>query len=129
MTLERVERWFEALPEPERDIPLIVIDEVAYTPRRVLEEVRAGTDLGKKMQEMLESPERMLPVKEILAEKRLEVILGRYPPDQPRYGVIIEGRREILTPRELMVHIRKRTKLGKQWIRTEKEYIQRLLRR
>ena len=54
MTVERVRRWFERIPEIERDVPIILINGRVYTPREVKSEVERGTTLGRRMQEELE---------------------------------------------------------------------------
>lgn len=73
---------FARIPDKEKDLPLIP-DEVtgkAYSPRRALEEVRAGTDLGRRLQEKIAAgkltPE--VTLKEI-AKHRLKKTLEDLP--------------------------------------------------
>jgi len=51
---EFVERWYSRIPEMEKDLPIILLDNKVYTPREIYEEVVKGTELGDKLQMKLE---------------------------------------------------------------------------
>ena len=55
MSKEFVEKWYSKVPELERDLPIILVDGVVYTPREIYTEVVVkGSELGEKLQAKLE---------------------------------------------------------------------------
>lgn len=129
MTLQLIYRWFSRLPPLERDLPLVVLDGRAYTPRAVLEEVRRGTALGERLQMAVESGALGASPREEeeLAKLRLRAILSRYPPDAPIVATLgLPGR--VYTARELMEEVEGGTGVGAQWVRAELERCRVLLR-
>ena len=49
MTISQVKTWLAKLPQNQ---PLLVLDRkpyTPYTPRRILQEIEQGTDLGRKL--------------------------------------------------------------------------------
>ncbi len=123
MTLEFVSRWFNRLPEYERDLPLLLVNGVAYTPRVALQEVMRGTALGARLQALIETGRFGTPLQDevALAKIRLKTLLTRYPPDKPIVATIgtpqLPGK--TYTPRELIEEIERETAVGKQWIQGE----------
>jgi len=123
LTLEFVSRWFNRLPEYERDLPLLLVNGVAYTPRVALQEVMRGTALGARLQALIETGRFGTPLQDevALAKIRLKTLLTRYPPDKPIVATIgtpqLPGK--TYTPRELIEEIERETAVGKQWIQGE----------
>ncbi|GAI07797.1 unnamed protein product, partial [marine sediment metagenome] len=81
MSLSKVRSWVDGLPKFERDLPLVILDNIAYSPNEVLSEVEAGTGLGAKLQGRVEVKAYGTPpdLEEALAEKRIETRLKRAP--------------------------------------------------
>lgn len=129
MSRELVRRWFSKLPEHEKDLPIIIYNGVAYTPRMILMEVERGTPVGEYLQRKLEvGSYGTTPEEEYhLAMIRLEQILRKYPPNKPIVGVLSYPPYE-LTPEDLLNEIRNRTELGKMFVRAELEHVRRLLK-
>jgi hypothetical protein len=131
MTLAFVRRWFSRLPPYEQDLPLLMLDGVAYTPRMALSEVERGTPLGARLQALIESGRFGTAFQDevSLAKIRLKELLGRYPPDRPIVATIgspeLPGR--AYTPMELMEEIQRETARGKQWVQAEVEHMRRLM--
>jgi len=128
MTLSRIEEWFDNLPPFEREMPLVVVDTRAYSPKEVLSEVRKGTDLGRRMQEEVErggaTPEETL---EALAVARLKKLMEERPVDIVR--LVAPGEEPVTSAEELKRLIQERKGLGRKLIETEKKYIQRMMGR
>jgi len=55
VTLQLIRLWVSKLPPSELDMPIIMLNGVAYTPRQILEEVERGTQLGAVLQRMVET--------------------------------------------------------------------------
>jgi hypothetical protein len=131
VTLARVRAWFNRLPPYEQDLPLLMLDGVAYTPRMALAEVERGTSLGARLQTLIESGRFGTTFQDetTLAKIRLKEILARYPPDKPIVATI--GTPELpgkaYTPSELMEEIQKETARGKQWVQAEVQHMRRLM--
>jgi hypothetical protein len=132
MTLARVRSWFSRLPPYEQDLPLLIVDGMAYTPRAALQEVERGTPLGARLQALIESGRFGTSAMDeaALAKLRLIQVLSRYPPDRPLVATLgspqLPGR--AYTPKELIEEIRAETPRGMQWIRAEAEHMRRLVR-
>lgn len=122
--LEIVRAWFNRLPPYEIDLPIIVVDGLAYTPRSVLYEVERGTRLGARMQELLETG-RFGTDEKALAKIRLREILSRYP-DQPLVARLIDQR--VFTPTQLLREIEAESGVGLAWIEGEVRHIRYLIR-
>ena len=130
--LEAVERWFKRLPPDERDMPILRYKGRSWTPRQILREVRAGTSIGKELQEHLERLVLGLHEGEIpleLAEERLlmwlEEFKRKYGPKAPVFITLTEGP---ISAEELIRQIRERRGLGGELLETEREYIMEMLR-
>lgn len=132
MTLSLVRRWFSRLPPLERDLPLLIVNGLAYTPRAVLQEVERGTALGARLQAMIESGSLGTTLQEevALAKLRLRMMLSRYPPDAPLVATLggpgLPSR--AYTARELLEEVERGTDVGMQWVRAELERCRALLR-
>ena len=121
MTLARVRAWFNRLPAVDRDLPLVILNGIAYTPRMVLAEVERGTPLGSRLQSIVEAGylASTLEEEERLAKLRLLQILSRHPPDKPIVVAIGAPQSRVYTARQLMEEISRQTPVGKQWIESE----------
>lgn len=127
--LEFVRRWFERLPPHERDLPLIIHNGVAYSPRAVLLEVERDTPLGRILQAKIEAGSLGTTPEEVenLAKIRLLEVLRRLPPDAPVVGTLGYPPRAY-TARELIELIVRGEGIGRKLIETEKRRMQRLVR-
>jgi len=116
MSLEFVRRWYESIPPAERHLPLVILDGKAYSPERVLREVEAGTELGRRLQAKLETGQFTTEAElKQLAKIRLLEILKYLPPE---YGVAsFSGR--FLTKEDLIKMIEQEKDLGKELIESE----------
>jgi len=128
MTLERVRAWFERLPPAERDLPIIILEGVAYTPRMILAEVSRGTPLGERLQAMVETGRLGTTMAEVesLAKLRLKELLSRLPPDKPIVATLGIPEKTY-TPRELLREIEMQTEAGRQWVEAEIRTMRRVL--
>jgi hypothetical protein len=126
VTLARVQAWYNRIPAADRDLPLLILDGYAYTPRQALEEVRRNTPTGARLQALIESGRYgSTPQEEAeLAKRRLIEILRRYPPGKPVVGTL--GR--MFTPEELIREIESETETGRRLIEAEKSRMQRIVR-
>jgi len=126
MSLELVRRWFDSLPEHERDLPLILVDGKVYTPREVLREVERGTPLGEKMQATLEmaiSGSYTFEELRVIGKARAKEIAKRLPKD---FSLIAIGKGEV-TRDEIIEMIQREESLGKSAIDYEAERAMKLL--
>lgn len=121
MSYAVVKRWYDRLPEAERNLPIVHVGHVVYTPSQILFEVSRGSPLGEQLQKMVEAGDFGTPLEKI-AEMRLEQLLKQGIP----YDIVtLSGR--VLTPQELLEEIKKRTPLGKQLIQAEIKQMKRVL--
>lgn len=74
MSLELMQRWVASLPPSERNLPLLHVGNVFYTPLQALEEVKKGTVIGEKLQKLVEEG-RFGTDLTALAKARLSAIL------------------------------------------------------
>jgi len=117
MTVARIERWVAMLPGQELDQPCVNVEGNWLTPRQMLSEARAGTELGRKAQAIWE---RLgLGTDEEMLIERIKRRLERYPPDKPLF-ITVAG---VLTPRQMMAEVEARSDIGQRWIQTERSYL------
>lgn len=117
MAVEKIERWIALLPPQELNQPCITVDGRSLTPRQMLSEARAGTELGKKAQQKWEQVG--LGTEEEMLVERIKHRLERYPPDKPLF-VTLNG---TLTPKQMMDEVKTRSKIGTKWLQTEYSYL------
>lgn len=117
MTVARLERWISMLPPQELDQPCVSVDGTWLTPRQILREAKAGTELGKKAQAKWETT-RLGTEEDMLAE-RIKRRLGRYPPDKPLF-ITVAG---MLTPQQMIREIEAGTDIGKRFVQSERSYL------
>lgn len=120
MTLTLVQRWFDKLPQYEVDLPLLMVNGVAYTPRTALSEVQRNTALGQKLQAMIErrSVGTLASEEDTLARLRLQELLRRAP-ERPLFATLVLPPRTY-TPGDLLREVQQGTPVGLQWISAEK---------
>jgi hypothetical protein len=117
MTKEFVSNWISKLPEAEKDLPLLLVDSSAYTPRVAYNEVMRGSDLGNKLQALIESGRfgTTYSDEQTIAKLRLTEIM-RTKPEKPLFATL-SGK--VFTPTELLQEIKSDTQIGQQWIQNE----------
>lgn len=54
MSLERFRKVYAHLPEAEREMPIIIVDDVKMSWEKVYKEITKETELGKMIQKRLE---------------------------------------------------------------------------
>lgn len=128
MTLEYIRKWFNRLPESERDLPIVILNGIAYTPRMILHEVERGSKIGEELQTKVEAGSFGTTEEEAynLALIRLKEILKRYPPNKPVIAVL-SNPPVTLTPEQIIEQVEKRTPLGKRFVEAELQQVKYLL--
>jgi hypothetical protein len=125
MTKTLVSQWFNALAEAEKDLPLLIVQDYAYTPRMAYDEVMRETSLGQQLQALIErgsfgtsaSDERTI------AKLRLEQRL-KSQPERPLFATL-SGK--VFTPSELLAQIQEGTSIGNQWLNNEISHMKKLV--
>lgn len=127
MSLELVKAWFGKIAEAEKDLPLLIVEGKAYTPRATLSEVERGTDLGKKLQSLVEEMKLGSPQIEEEQLAKLRLITRLKPmPEKPLVATLgLPGR--TYTPSQLREEIEKQTAIGRDWVRAEISHMKRLV--
>jgi hypothetical protein len=127
VTLQVVRRWFSRLPPYELDMPIVVVDGLAYTPRAILEEVQRGTALGERLQRMVEAGVASLHQEDLdeLAKLRLRLLLSR--PTHLRVVAYTYPVPREMTMQELLAEVEAGTPIGRRFIEAQKEVVMRLL--
>ena len=121
-TEKEIKKWVGELPKSELDIPLVVIDDRAYTPNEVLSQIRSRTGLGKRMVSLDIKTIKTIPAEEQmqeLAKIRLKMKLEKTPP-KFAFGRYILGEKETYTAEEMIAEIQMETPVGEEFISTEK---------
>jgi len=124
MTLARINRWYNRIPPAERGLPILMISDKVYTPNQVLSQVKKGTQLGRKMQQV--AVEGMTPPQKLerLAKTRAIAWLKKLP---SQYGLAdVEGK--TYSRDELVAAVREQRGIGKTLIQEEKAKIEERMR-
>ncbi len=86
MSKEFIEKWYNKIPEVERNLPIIYFEGKVYTPKEIYDEVMGGSEVGEKIQKMLErmaSPHTIydsdIPNLKKAAEHRVKKIIEMLP--------------------------------------------------
>lgn len=127
MSLKVVRRWYENLPPSERNLPLIILNNKAYTPDEVMEEVKNGTTLGEQLQDRVERRDWGTPLstKEQLAKERLKKIMEDKPVDV--VALVRPSESPDKTADQLKRDVEEeRTDFAKKLIKQETEYLDRI---
>jgi hypothetical protein len=129
MTLARVSAWFNRIPSFEKDMPLLIVGGVAYTPRATLQEVQRGTSVGVQLQALVETGSfgTAVDVERTLAKVRLEKVFSTGDPNRLLVATLGTLGRTYTTA-QLLDEIRKETPLGQQWIAGEISHMRTLMR-
>lgn len=131
MSKDLVSRWFNKLAVAERDLPLLILDGLAYTPKQTFDEVMRGSPVGERLQNLIEMGKfgTTFEEEQELLKQRLIMSMGMKPQDKVLFVALTSSGIPVqeFTPAKLTQEIRNGTKIGKQWINNEKSYMLRLL--
>lgn len=131
MTKELVTKWFNKISNEEKDMPLLVLNGLAYTPRQTLNEVMRGSEIGDQLQNLIEQGKfgTALSDEQALIKERLKITLGKKPQDKPLFVALPTSGLPVktFTPAQLLQEINSGTTLGKQWIDNEANYMRRVI--
>ena len=118
MSRELVTRWFNKISTVEQDLPLLLVDNYAYTPRMAYDEVNNGSALGEKLQSLIESGRfGTSQLDEVaIAKVRVQQILKSKPQDKILFATMSN---KTFTPAQLLQEIESGTQIGNQWIQGE----------
>jgi len=131
MNEEEVLNWIKKLPKSELDIPLVVIDDRAYTPNEILEMVRRKVGLGRRLLTLDVSALKRVPAESQLhelAKIRLKKKLEKMPKKFVLARYVL-GKKEKYSADELIEEIERESPVGREFIDTEKKIVQDLLSR
>jgi len=129
--LEKVERWVSRLPKSELEMPILELDGVLYTPLDILEEVRAGTELGERLQERWEELRRgirTLHNDETMYELARVRLLKRLQERPVRIMTLTAGMPTEITAEQLIRDIETGGDLGESLVKAEIKVVQRMIR-
>ena len=118
--------WLGKMPEAEKDLPLLLLDGIAYTPRVAYNEVARNSPVGAKLQTLVETGRFGTSTSDetAIAKTRLEQRLPTLP-DKPLFATL-SGR--VFTPSQLLEEIQSDTSIGQQWIKNEISHMQMIVR-
>lgn len=131
MNEEEVLNWIKKLPKSELDIPLVIIDDRAYTPNEILEMVRRKVGLGRRLLTLDISALKRVPAEaqlHELAKIRLKKKLEKMPKKFVLARYVL-GKKEKYTADELIEEIQRESAIGREFIDTEKKIVRDLLSR
>jgi len=131
MNEEEVLNWIKKLPKSELDIPLVVIDDRAYTPNEILEMVRRKVGLGRRLLTLDVSALKRVPAEaqlHELAKIRLKKKLEKMPKKFVLARYVL-GKKEKYSADELIEEIQRESPVGREFIDTEKKIVRDLLSR
>lgn len=132
MSKDLVTKWFNKLSTEEQNLPLLVLNGLAYTPRQTLDEVTRGTPVGDQLQSLIEQGRFGTAAvdEQALIKMRLQMSLQKKQQDKPLFVSLPTAgvQPKAFTPAQLLQEINNNTAVGKQWINNEASYMQRLVR-
>jgi hypothetical protein len=128
MTKELISAWFGKLSDAERNLPLLIVAGVAYTPRAVYDEVMRDSPLGNQLQALVERQSfgTSYSDEQSIAKLRLTEIM-RTKPEKPLFATLTLDGQRTFTPSELLQEIQKETDVGRRWINNESEHMKRIV--
>lgn len=128
MSKELISRWFERLSDAERNLPLLILGGVAYTPRAVYDEVMRDSPLGNQLQALVErgSFGTSYSDEQSIAKLRLTEIM-RTKAEKPLFATLTLDGQRTFTPSELLQEIQNDTDAGKQWVSNETAHMRRIV--
>ncbi len=120
---KRVQKWFDSLPRIERDQRLVVYEGRAYTPSEILTEVKNGSGLGEKLQEIIEARRfTSIENKYGLALIRVKERLEKLPKE---FRIVFEGK--MYSPEDMLKEIQEGTRVGRAFVEAEIKRIEEVL--
>lgn len=127
MSKELVSNWFGKLPIGERNLPLLLLDGIVYTPQATYDEVMRNSPIGQKLQQLIESGRfgTTAEDEQTIAKTRLEQIYAAKPPDQP-YLATLSGK--TFTPSQMIAEIQSDSAISHQWVNNEIQHMSALVR-
>lgn len=128
MSLKVIEEWYSRLPSYERNMPLIKLNNTAYSPKQILAEVRKGTAIGASLQSKVEGLRFGSALEdEETAEQRLIRLLEERP---IRVAALVDPdiKKEEFSSKELIECIKKRDKIGKSLLKTEQKHMSAMMK-
>jgi hypothetical protein len=125
MSRELVSRWFSRLASGEQDLPLLILEGNIYTPRTALNEVMRSSELGNKLQALIETGRFGTTAEEEqqVAKIRLKQIFQK-DADKPVFATL-SGK--TFTRSELLDEIESGTNIGNQWLNNELSHMLRVV--
>ena len=124
MSIETVRTWINTLARVERNQPLVICEGNAYTPNEIMAEVSSGSELGKKLQGIVERKEFTdIEAKYALAVLRLRERLMQLPESFRFYGA--DG--SSYSPAEMLAEIEKGSRVGRSFVENEMTRMQEVL--
>jgi len=125
MSKELISRWYEKLSDAEKNLPLLIVGGVAYTPRAVYDEVMRDSPIGNQLQALVErgSFGTSYSDEQSIAKLRLTEIM-RTKPEKPLFATL-SGK--VFTPSELLQEIQNDTDVGRQWVENEASHMRRIV--
>ena len=131
MSKDLVTRWFSKLSPSEQNMPLLVLNGLAYTPRQTLDEVTRGTPVGDQLQSLIEQGRFGTATvdEQALIKTRLRMSLQAKPQDKPLFVALptLGVQPKAYTPAQLLREIESGSPVGRQWMNNEASYMRRLL--
>ena len=125
MSIETVRTWINSLPRVERNQSLVICEGSAYTPNEILTEVQSGSELGKKLQGIVERREFTdIEVKYALAVLRLRERMAQLP-ESFRF-VVADGTG--YSPADMLKEIEKGSRIGREFIESEMTRLEEVLK-
>jgi len=128
MSKELISRWYEKLSDAEKNLPLLIVGGIAYTPRAVYDEVMRDSPIGNQLQALVErgSFGTSYSDEQSIAKLRLTEIM-RTKPDKPLFATLTLDGQRTFTPSELLQEIQNETDVGKRWVSNEAEHMRRIV--
>jgi hypothetical protein len=124
MSIETVSAWINSLPRVERNQSLVICEGRAYTPNEILTEVQSGSELGKKLQGIVERREFTdIEAKYALAVLRLRERMTQLP-ESFRF-VAADG--TSYSPAQMLAEIEKGSRIGRSFVEDEMTRMQEVL--
>lgn len=127
MSKELVQKWYNAISNAEKDLPLILVDQIIYTPTTAYNEVMRSSPVGLKIQALIETGRfgSTSEEEQAIAKTRLEQWLQTQPPDKPLFATLSN---KVFTPSQLLQEIQEGTSVGQQWQNNEILHMKNLMR-
>jgi hypothetical protein len=119
MSRQLISNWFSKLGEPQKDLPLLLVNGIAYTPRAAYTEVINGTIIGTQLQALVETGRfGTSTLDEIaIAKARIRQSLQSKPQDKPLFATLPSGK--LFTPADILEEIESGTPFGQQYLNGE----------